>query len=126
MRIVLAIAVLALPAAAVARSDPPDVAMARALKGLRPVGTPQSCVTLRDVPETRIIDDRTIVFRNGTNSAYVNHLPGSCPGLRPSAAFATRTPTDRLCSGDIIQVFDPTSHFQYGGCGLGEFAPYGR
>ena len=46
--------------------------------------------------------------------------------LRRDSAIASRIPSTSLCRGDIIQVFDPVSHFEYGSCGLGDFIPYAR
>ena len=126
MRPALAAFLVILPAVALARSDAPEAALARALHGLTPSGRPTSCVSLRDVPESQIVDDHTILFRHDSGRVYVNHPPDRCIGLTRNHAFASRTPTGQLCGGDLIRVFDPAGHFDYGSCPIGDFQLYTR
>jgi hypothetical protein len=126
MRALIAAAFMIVPVTALAGGNQPTAAVEKALKGMTPNGKPQSCVDLRDVPDSRLIDETTIIFQSSSRHAYVNHPPGGCPGLRPDHAIITRTPTGSLCRGDIITVVDPVSHMDYGSCGLGDFEPYGR
>ena len=108
-----------------ARADPPAAALAKALHGLRPAGPPQDCIGLREADSTQIVDENIIVYR-GTGRAYVNRPPGGCLGLKPDRALVTRTPSARLCRGDIATVLDPVSHTEWGSCALGDFEPYAR
>ncbi|MBV9841348.1 MAG: hypothetical protein JOY99_07445 [Sphingomonadaceae bacterium] len=126
MRPLLGLALLLLPAAVLARSDAPDAALGKALRGLSPAGAPISCVSERLVQDTQIIDTNTILFRTSGREVYLNHLRGGCAELTPDRAFASSTPVDQLCSGDIITVFEPTAHVGVGSCALGDFQAYRR
>jgi hypothetical protein len=126
MRLPYFAALVAIPlmtAGAWAKPAEPSAILAKALAGRTP-GKPTSCINLRDIRSTRIIDSRTIIYEAGSRRLYVNHPPGGCPGLNPSRALVSRTTTTSLCSGDIIQVIDPPSSMNFGSCGLGEFTPY--
>jgi hypothetical protein len=69
------------------------------------------------------IDDNTIAFRQGSR-VYVNHPSGGCSRLNDGFALVTRTPSTRLCRGDIAQVVDMHNGFTVGSCTLGDFVPY--
>ena len=96
----------------------------RALAG-RALGKPISCVQNREILDTDAITDSVVLFRMRGGKTYRNDLPQSCPRLSsPGTAFSHRSTMDQLCSGEIIQVFDPVSRFCYGSCTLGKFTPY--
>lgn len=98
----------------------------RAIAGRTP-GSPQSCVSYRDLGGNKSYGEGIIVFEGKTASTvYVNRPPNGCPELRGGRALRTRTPSDRLCSNDIAVVFDPVTGIEYGGCSLGEFVEYRR
>jgi hypothetical protein len=98
------------------------IAIALAAPALAAPAGPKSCVALNRVGEQRIVGDSTIYFKEGA-TWYRNDIPGGCPGLTPRRSFSSRTPSTRLCSGDIITVFDPMVSIPYASCGLGEFTP---
>ena len=73
----------------------------------------------------QIVDDRTILFRQGA-TVYVQKPSGGCHGLGSgNYTLLTRLQgTSRLCSGQIGEVVDRTSGFTYGSCVFSEFVPY--
>lgn len=88
------------------------------------VGSPQSCIPLARVRESKVRDDWTIDFIASGGRVWRNTLTGRCPGLRSENAFTYETSLSQLCSTDIIYVLRTTPGLQRGaGCGLGQFVP---
>lgn len=106
------------PGAAHGRSQTVEEALAG-----RTAGKPTSCIQLTRVESSQIFDSGAILYRMKGGPDYLN-TPDNCPFLRKDRSISTRTPSSSICSGDIVRVFDAPSHFDYGGCGLGEFVPY--
>lgn len=104
-------------------SAEPSPKLTEALSG-RQAGKPVSCINLRDISSTRIIDNSTIIYETSQRRWYVNRPPGGCPSLGPNRTLVTRTTTTSLCSGDIVRIVDAPSAMEFGSCGLGEFVPY--
>ena len=103
-----------------------QAALSEALAG-RVEGPTLSCVSSRQLRGNRSIGEGVILFRGSSrNTVYVNRPPAGCPEIRPGRALRTRTPSTRLCAGDIVEVFDPVHRMGYGGCGLGYFTEYRR
>lgn len=97
--------------------------LAEELRG-RQAGTPQACVSLTQLRGSRGIGPDVVLFEGVGGRVYVNRPAGGCR-VRTGETLVTRTPTGRLCSGDIAQVVDmPTG--PVGSCTLGEFVPYER
>ena len=89
-------------------------------------GNPVSCLSqARPSASTVSIDDNTIAFRQGSK-VYINHPSGGCTNLNGPYALVTRTPSTRLCRGDIAEVRDMVSGFTVGSCVLGDFLPYAK
>ena len=87
-------------------------------------GPSVSCLPLRSIRSTSVIDDRTIDFRTGGRKVYRNTLPFSCPQLGYQQAFSYATSQSQLCSVDIITVLVQGSpNMQGASCGLGRFTP---
>ena len=87
-------------------------------------GTPESCIPLRQIRETRVHGDRTIDFIMNGRKVYRNTLPYACPGLGFEERFSYETSLSQLCSVDIITVLYTTPVLQRGAsCGLGQFQP---
>ncbi|HEY0132379.1 MAG TPA: hypothetical protein VGB57_13345 [Allosphingosinicella sp.] len=103
-----------------------EASLAAQLRGFEPAGPPVQCVSSRDLRGNRSAGETAIVFSGTGGRLWVNRPAAGCPDLRMSRALRTRTPSTRLCRGDIATVFDPLTRFEYGGCGLGEFEPYRR
>ena len=72
------------------------------------------------VQEQRVVDDRTVLFREGSRW-YRNDLAQSCMGLTTESGLRITTPSARLCSGDPATVFERGTGFTYGACPLGKF-----
>jgi hypothetical protein len=90
---------------------------------VRLVGEAKSCVNLRSIRSTNVVDNQTIDFKVDGGRTLRNVLPYSCPSLKMQDAFSYRTSQNQLCSVDIIRVVN-----NYGGhlsegaaCGLGKF-----
>lgn len=110
---------LAVPALAA-----PDKPVPPQLQG-RVTGKPVSCVSITQIDDTDRVTDDVILFRMKGGRVYRNDLPIACPRLsRSGSAISYRVPTGSLCSGQIINVFDPSSGLGYGSCNLGRFTPY--
>lgn len=87
-------------------------------------GKPAKCLPLQRSNDMVVIDDDTILYRDG-RTTYVNKPLGSCNQLgRGSYALVTRSSGSQLCRGDIGTVTDMTSGMTVGSCALGDFVPY--
>ena len=87
-------------------------------------GEAEKCLPTYRSNDMTIIDDNTILFRNG-RTVYVNHPLGGCMNLgRSGSALVTRNFGPQLCRGDIATVVDNTSGITLGSCSLGDFVPY--
>ena len=123
MRILPALSLVLLVPAVLAARDTPTVE--QTLAG-RTAGTPQSCISQPRIEDSQIFDSGAILYRMRGGPDYLN-TPPSCRGvLHRDGAIASRTPSTSLCRGDILRVFDPFSHVDYGSCALGDFIPYPR
>lgn len=89
---------------------------------------PISCLPNYEAGDMKTIDDNTILFRQGSNRAWVAHMEGPCTGLSGGHyALVTRQFGGQgLCRGDIAQVVDTVSRMPVGSCVFGEFTPYVR
>ena len=89
---------------------------------------PISCLPHYYSNDMRVIDDNTVVFRNGNARSYVAHLNGGCTGLGSNQyTLVTRQfGTADLCNGQIATVVDPVSHTTVGSCSFGDFQPFVR
>lgn len=96
----------------------------KALAG-KVAGKPESCLSLQRSNDMQVIDDDTIIYRDG-RTTYVNKPLGSCNNLgNGSYALVTRSGNgSMLCRGDISEVRDMTAGITVGSCALGEFVPY--
>ncbi len=75
----------------------------------------------------RVIDDWTILFRDG-RTIYVQTPRGGCPGIGSgSTTLVTRLrgSTD-LCDGQINKLVDVSTGIGGGACVFGPFVPYTR
>ena len=130
MRIFLIAAAAASLAGCETTDSPPDQRSAaaqatydRLLAGKTP-GRPAKCLPLQRSNDMVVIDDDTILYRDG-RTTYVNQPLGSCNLLgRGSYALVTRSSGSQLCRGDIATVVDATTGVTVGSCALGDFVPY--
>jgi hypothetical protein len=107
-----------------ARSPRAAKELADALAG-RVAGPPQRCISNFPQVEVQVIDDWTILYREGS-TVYVQNPQGGCPGIGiGSRTLVTRqVGTSQICQGDINQAVD--LHTGIGGapCVFGPFIPY--
>ena len=99
--------------------------LAQALQG-RTAGQPVPCIAnLRGGAKMSVIDDTTILFREGS-TVYVQKPAGGCPSLGNGryALVKRQVGSTRYCEGDIGEVVDPVSGFFAGSCVFGPFVPY--
>lgn len=108
------------------RSPQAERELADALKG-RSAGAPLRCIPNYRADNMQIIDDWTILFRDG-RTIYVQSPRGGCPGIgtRRNVLVTRLHGTSQLCSGDISQLVDPISGIGGGACVFGPFVPYTR
>ena len=77
-------------------------------------GEVQDCIRTRNIKESIILDNSTIIFRVTGGKYFVNRLPVRCGGLRMRGGFTYSTHgSSRLCHVDIITGTHP--------CSLGKF-----
>jgi hypothetical protein len=123
-----ALAVASCSTAPVQQTRSPRAAeqLASALAGRVP-GRPLSCIPTYRADNMQVINDWTILFRDG-GTVYVQNPRGGCPGLeRGSTVLVSRIHGGtQLCSGDIQQLVDSSTRVTRGSCVFGPFLPYTR
>jgi hypothetical protein len=69
------------------------------------IGSVQTCVPLRQIDDSRVIDDKTIVLRVIDGSPYRRiDLAHECPGLTMAESFTSATTISQLCQRDILRL----------------------
>nr|WP_232475915.1 hypothetical protein [Sphingomonas formosensis] len=99
-----------------------EAKLAKALQG-RVAGKPVSCINLRDIDSSEIIDGTAILYKVGSTT-YVNRPKIGADSLRWDPILVTDTHSSQLCSIDTVKLIDRSSHFYQGFVGLGDFVPY--
>jgi hypothetical protein len=84
------------------------------------LGEREMCLDVVRIKETRILDDRTILFETLGGAIYISRLPAPCNGLRIAGGFSYATAISKLCKQEIIKVVEPGSALG-SSCGMGEF-----
>lgn len=112
------------PAQTDSYSDKASSKLAKALAGRSP-GNPVSCISNTRGSDMQVIDDRTILFREG-GTVYVQKPAGGCYGLGNGIyTLVTRLHgSNRLCRGQIGELVDRVTGSTYGSCVFGDFVPY--
>jgi hypothetical protein len=98
--------------------------LAEALAGRTP-GPATRCIPNYRSNNMQVIDDNTILFRDG-RTVYLQRPRGGCPGIgNGGRTLVTRQfGTNELCDGDINQLVDLSAGIQGGACVFGPFVPY--
>ena len=111
-------------AASDARSPKDAKQLAQALAG-RTAQPATNCIPNRPTTRMEIIDDHTILFRQG-GTVYVQNPPGGCSGIGNGMYTLVTKPLggSELCKGDLNQLVDRTSRIRGGACAFGPFVPY--
>jgi hypothetical protein len=88
----------------------------------------RSCINMRTIRRTEVIDDRNILFHMRGQSVYHNILPRQCNGLARENRFSYSTTISSLCSLDSIRIlYNGAFGLQEGpGCQLGKFHKISR
>ena len=100
--------------------------LADALAGRTP-GPPVRCIPSYRADQMQVIDDYTILFRDG-RTVYLQKPRGGCFGLATGGrTLVTRKfGTTDTCDGDINRLVDLNSGIGGGSCVFGPFVPYTR
>ena len=98
--------------------------LADALAG-RTEGPAVRCIPHYQSNSMQVIDDYTLLFRDG-RTTYLQRPRGGCNGLGSgSRTLVTRQfGTSQLCDGDINHTVDLSAGIQGGACVFGPFVPY--
>lgn len=106
------------------RSERAAAKLAKALAG-RTAGPPQRCIPNWQASNMQIVDDWTILFRDG-KTIYVQNPRGGCSGIGSGRnTLVTRQwGTSQLCDGDISHLVDLNTGIGGGACVFSPFVPY--
>ena len=106
------------------RSSKAQQELDKALAG-RIAGKPLNCIPNYRATDMQIIDDYTIIFKDG-RTVYLQTPQGGCPGIANHSNILVNRPmgTTQLCSGDINHLLDPSTGMGGGSCVFSEFVPY--
>jgi hypothetical protein len=101
-----------------------EVEIADTLKGLT-AGEPRDCIDQTRVHSVQKFVG-TILYEYSPREIYRNNVSNGCFGLAHDDIIVSRTPTTRLCRGEIIETVSPGANMPSGSCVLGDFIPYTR
>lgn len=106
------------------RSPDAQQELDKALAG-RVAGKPVNCIPNYRASDMQIIDDWTLLFKNGS-TIYLQNPRGGCPGIEShrNVLVTVLRGTTQLCSGDINHLLDPVSGIGGGACVFSQFVPY--
>jgi hypothetical protein len=106
------------------RSPEAQRELSKALAGRTP-GKPVNCIGNFRTSNMQVIDDWTILFREG-RVVYVQNPQGGCQGISSgSNTLVSRLHgTNQLCSGDINHLVDLHTGIGGGACVFTAFVPY--
>ena len=122
--LIAAAAIAATPAASAREKLDPEAKLAKLLEG-RVAGDPQDCLPLSSLGSSQVIDGTAIVYRSGA-TLWVNRPRGGAESLDDDDILVTKPTGGQLCSIDVVQLRDRSSHFYSGFVSLGQFVPYRR
>jgi hypothetical protein len=91
-------------------------------------GAPQTCLRSHHSSDMIVIDDNTVLFRQGGRRVWRTEMGGHCARLG-SGHYALRTRSfggQGPCRGDIADLVDPATGITVGSCVWGDFVPYTR
>jgi hypothetical protein len=113
------------PAEPVARTPKAEAHLQTLLNGRVP-GPPVSCLPDYRSNDMIVVDDSTVVFKDGRTVYRNDFQGGSCSRLGSGnyALLTRRTGGIGLCRGDIAEVKDLTNGITVGSCVIGDFTPY--
>ncbi|MEN3972416.1 hypothetical protein WJS89_07020 [Sphingomicrobium sp. XHP0235] len=90
------------------------------------VGEPDRCLDLRLTQRQTVIDDRTVLYRDGAKRVVAT-FSNRCPALeRHGEVLVFETFGGQVCDSDIVTSIDTSTGMQTGACGIESFVPYER
>jgi len=114
-------ALLAAPAMAGKQRMTGEEKLAKMLEG-RVAGEPERCLPFSASHDLKVIDRTALVYGRG-KTIWVNR-PTNADSLDDDDVMVRRSHTAQVCSLDIVQTMDRSSHMYTGTVGLTEFVPY--
>jgi len=114
------------PVAQPAPTPEASAQLTRELAG-RTAGAPIRCLPRYGSTDVQVIDDWTVLFRQG-GTVYVQHPPGGCSGIgsNRNTMVSRIWGNGQVCSGDIQHLVDLSTGIGGGSCVFGPFIPYPR
>ncbi len=100
-----------------------QVRAAAMLEGKVP-GEPQQCIQLRDIRNTTVVDESTILYQVNTRELYRADFDVPCGGLDNSTTLVTDTNSTQLCTGDQVRVLENPTGRERAFCAISRFTPY--
>ncbi len=79
----------------------------------------ENCIRNTSIKNTKVLDSSNIIFEMRDKKVYLNTFDNKCHSLGLTRQFAYKPTNNRLCSFDIISVFNLDG--PRGSCGLGKF-----
>jgi hypothetical protein len=95
----------------------------KALAGLTATDT-SDCAPPSMQPSSLKAYGGTLVYSVSKKLKYVNDTGGGCEAVERGDILVTKSPSGRLCRGDIARTVMPGSHIPSGSCALGSFVTY--
>jgi hypothetical protein len=91
-------------------------------------GKPLTCLPTHRASEMVVVDDNTVIYRDGPNRVYVNNFNGGTCSRLGSGFYALKTTSygSGPCRGDLAEVLDTSTGMTAGSCVFGDFVPYVR
>ncbi len=100
-----------------------ETELTRILKD-RVAGKPVSCLSLRDIGSSQIVNDTAIVYESH-GTLYLNR-PINADALDNDDILVTRTVGSQLCRMDSVGLVSRVGRFQHGFVTLNDFVPYAK
>ena len=87
----------------------------------------QRCVYVERIDQTRIVDERSILFFMRDRTVLQNVLPNACHGLRNTDPIKYDVVAGKLCAGEFVtQLIDSSTYGPGRLCKIGMFVPIDR
>lgn len=98
--------------------------LAEALAG-RTAGEPLRCIPNYRTSQLQIVDDQTLLYRDG-KTIYLQRPLSPCNGIaNGSRTLVTKVyGVNQFCHGDINETIDLHTGIRGGACVFGDFVPY--
>jgi hypothetical protein len=86
----------------------------------------QRCIYVDRLDQTRIVDERSILFFMRDHTVFQNVFPKPCAGLRKTDRIAYDVVSGRLCADELVtQLIDVGGYARGALCTIGMFVPIG-